>query len=360
VTSAFSKVDCFLLVVAMDPYNGYVQESAETSFWALELGPQAKQTFTVDADHVLHITMASFGTKLVDKERAPISMQVKNDDELQTAEKAKKPTQCTLCVLLPGVVESIPLNVMLSESTNVYLMNHSKSNTVYLTGYMIVEDSLGGYEGSSDEELEGDEEFDEEDEEEEEEEVDVPKENKEEQGKNALMNKVDKKSQKPADLQKGAKQTPALPQKSQESEEEEEDSDEDNDFSMDEDLSDDFDMEEDSEEEDEESEEENLPSKGANQKFKVGQKRNEPSASKTGKQPMNNDKQLNTPQRKPQQFNNQQKKQDSGSRNTPQTPGGGNQTTPSSSEGKLTPSQKKRLRKKRKKMEQQAKAQGSS
>ncbi|GJQ11671.1 hypothetical protein GpartN1_g3462.t1 [Galdieria partita] len=322
----------------MDPYNGYMAETSEAHFWALELAPQKKETFTVNPDHVLHLTMASFGTQLAEKDRAPISMQVKTETpELQEATDAKKVTNCTLCVLLPGVMESIPLNVILSESTSVTFTNNSKSNTVYLTGYMTLEDAFGNYEGSSDEE------FDEEEDSEE---------DSDEEEQNIPVKKQDDKAQKQGNIAKGAKQTPSLPQKKQVNREEE-DSDED-DISMEEDLSDDFDMGEDSEEdEEEESDEEELQPKAANQKAaKVGQKRNEPSVNvaKSNKKP-------NTPQMTSQQSN--QKKQNNVLQNTQKAAPTGNQTTPNSQQ-KLTPSQKKRLRKKRKKMEEKSKTEGSS
>ncbi|GJD09000.1 hypothetical protein Gasu2_32740 [Galdieria sulphuraria] len=242
----------------MDPYNGYMAETSEAYFWALELAPQKKETFIVNPDHVLHLTMASFGTKLVEKDRAPISMQVKNETLEMPEGDAKKVTNCTLCVLLPGVMESIPLNVILSDSTDVTFTNNSKSNTVYLTGYMTVEDSFGGYEGSSDEDFEEEEEEDSEEDNEEEQKIPVKKE--------------EDKVQKQGNVLKGAKQTPSLPQKKQGNKEEEE-SDEDDIF-MEEDLSDDFDLGEDSEEdEEEESDEEELQPKATNQRAKVGQRK---------------------------------------------------------------------------------------
>lgn len=274
--------------------------------------------------------MASFGTKLVDKDRTPISMQVKNENtELGDAGAGKKVTNCTLCVLLPGVMESIPLNVILSEATSVTFTNTSKSNTVYLTGYMTAEDAFGGYEGSSEEE------FDEQDSEEDEDE-------EEEEEQKVSLNKQGNKVQKQGDVAKSSKPTPTVPQKTQGKQKDEESDEED--ISMEEDLSDDF-LGDESDEEESEEEDDNMKALFANQKSKDGQKKNEPNVPK---QPPN--KKPNTPQMTPQS----QKKQNNVSQNNQQTANAGNQ----SSGDKLTPSQKKRLRKKRKKMEQ--KAQGSS
>eukprot|EP00871_Galdieria_phlegrea_P000155 jgi/Galph1/113/GphlegSOOS_G4846.1 len=322
----------------MDSFDSVLSQSSSASFWALELPPQKKETLKVDIDRQLHLTMASFGTKLIEKERTPISMQVKNSELfLSETPKKEQPLECTLCVLLPEVVESIPLNVLLSEDTSVTFINNSKKNTVYLTGYMTMVEST-----DSDEEF-GIERFgrEEEDSEEEEDESEASEEE--------LPVKVhdDNKSQKEKGTPKEGKAVQQQTPSKKIAVEEEDDSSNEN-LSMDSDMSNDFEMDED----EEESEEDEPISQDKTQKSQmVGKKRNEASAA-VSKQPG-----IRKPSTQPQQPN--QKKQNNGHSTPKPVQAGGTPSAPNSQQ-KLTPSQKKRLRKKRKKMEQQTNMTGSS